>query len=635
MLKKLQIEQFVIIDKSVVELDGGLSILTGETGAGKSIILKAMDLSLGGDSNPESIRKGSEQSDIWATFAPPRNNPVWNQLIKSDFVDATNDDFTVHRVIKTDGSDKITLNGKPIDQETLKEIGDQLMEIHGQFANQSLLGPENQMNLLDLFGNYEPHFFENVATALNNVKKYAKELQEEKDFLARHKGRILRKIEEICRKFGEIEMKKGFVEEAKVEYQRLLTAKETSEAFQSMLGRLIASNGAVVALSGAKETLDRQENLEEEKMEALSKHLESAIRSTRGAVEEMNRMIPDYEIDWEPLNHYKKVLTVMKTIAAENKIEMNQLEAFWEATTTKLARVQAGQDRLKEIEDLLIQAKNDYRKHAHILTEKRIEAGKKMAAEITAEFPPLKLPKAEFEISVEEKPDAKWTPRGFNEVTFLARMNPGMPFSPISQTASGGELARMILALKVVIQRVQTTGTLVFDEVDTGIGGAAAAAVGERIAQLAEKTQVMAITHSPQVAARGDHHYHISKTQEGNTTISYIHELSMEDRIDEISRMLAGDALTDESRAAAQILMKEAAEAAEVRRNAPPPPPPAPEPVQEAQPSQDAPESAGQENPVIGNGLEEHGAYPVEHSGDEEQSDTPSEEDRARPEAVQ
>ena len=193
-------------------------------------------------------------------------------------------------------------------------------------------------------------------------------------------------------------------------------------------------------------------------------------------------------------------------------------------------------------------------------------AGKALSEAITAELPPLKLMKAEFDVLVEEKPDIEWTDRGFNEVTFIARMNPGTPFSPIAKTASGGEMARMVLALKVILQKVQTTPTLIFDEVDTGIGGPAAAAVGERIAQLADNTQVLVITHSPQVASRGHQHLHVSKKTDGMTTTSTVSTLSPEERIDEISRMLAGDTLTAESKAAAKSLIDEALAAAKLRQ---------------------------------------------------------------------
>ncbi|MEM6812639.1 MAG: AAA family ATPase [Pseudomonadota bacterium] len=572
MLKQLKIDQFVIIEKMDQDFRRGLTILTGETGAGKSIILGAMGLILGEESNSKSIRQGHEQSVIEGHMEPGNGHPSLTFLQEKGIVDASTQEIVINRVVKKEADDDIKINGKPVDRELLEELGTHLIEIHGQFANQSLLGPANQLNILDAYGNFEPEIFANVKDALDDVHKFTKALEEEKTFLAKNKGRVHRKIQEIVKKFEGIDMKEGFQKEAEEKYDELVRAKETSEAFQSMMGRLIATNGAIVSIGGAKETLDRQENVDREEVQELDNHLTQALKHTREAVEQMNTIIPKYEIDWEPLTYFKKVVDTMHEIARENKIEYADVEDFWATMDKRLKRIENGTVKLKEIEDDLIQAKNRYRKHAQILTEKRMEAGKRLGQAITSELPPLKLNKAEFDVQVEEKQDMEWTEKGFNIVTFIARMNPGMPFSPIAETASGGELARMILALKVVLQEIQTTSTLVFDEVDTGIGGAAAAAVGDRISMLAEKSQVVVITHSPQVASRGDQHYHISKRVEGDVTISSVNELSQEERTNEISRMLAGGELTDESYAAAERLIREASDNVAARQQAAPPP---------------------------------------------------------------
>jgi DNA repair protein RecN (Recombination protein N) len=282
----------------------------------------------------------------------------------------------------------------------------------------------------------------------------------------------------------------------------------------------------------------------------------------------MTRLAPEYDIDTKPIHQYEETLATLQKIAEENKITSEELYGFYEQTSAKLERIRNGQTQMARLGELLEKSESAYREHAHILTEKRIEAGKALSEAITAEMPPLKLLRAQFEVKVIEKPNDPWTELGFNEITFTARMNPGMPFSPITETASGGELARLILAVKVVLQRVQTIPTLVFDEVDTGIGGAAAAAVGERIARLADTTQVLIITHSPQVASRGNQHLHVSKKTDGVTTTSVVRKLSLEERTDEISRMLAGDEITTESHAAAKSLIDEANRAADIRQEA-------------------------------------------------------------------
>lgn len=566
MLKKLRIEQFVIIDKLDLDLQTGLTILTGETGAGKSILLDATGLILGEPNDVEAIRTGQDESVIEGVLTPPSDNPVWPYLVQNGIVSGPQPELTVYRTIRRNGGGDIRVNGKPVDLDTLKKMGTYLAEIHGQFANQSLLAPENQLNLLDLSGNFPPEVFKNVSDALDQVHQYTKELEEENLFLANHK-RETPKIEEVCGKFDKLGMTHaGYVNETVNEYARLLTAKETSETFQSILAQLISANGVVMSLSGSAAIIERNPNLEEEKMETLIGHLKTSLAEARAAVTEMRRLAPDYDIDTDPIYRLEAIIEGLKRIAKENKLQFEDLAEFWTDRTTKLARLRAGRETIKRLQDQLIEAKNNYRHHAHILHEKRVAAGEALSAEITRELAPLKLNKAEFKVTVEERANMTWTPKGLDHVVFTARMNPGMPFSPVSETASGGELARLILALKVVVQKVQTIPTLIFDEVDTGIGGAAAAAVGERLALLAENTQVLVITHSPQVASRGDLHLHVSKKTDGVTTLSVVNQLTLDQRIDEISRMLAGDTITSEAMAAAKSLINESKTAASLRR---------------------------------------------------------------------
>jgi len=557
MLKTLAIEQFVIIDKLDLDLQTNLTILTGETGAGKSILLDAMGFILGDPSNPEYIRQGSERSDLKAHFTPPEKHPIWEVLKEKGFEADPAQGIKVHRILNRKGSDEITINGKKTDEVFLKEMGTYLVEIHGQFANQSLLDPENQLTLLDLAGGFPKEMFDNVKNALRDVHKYKQELEDEKTFLARHK-RQLPVIEKVVKQFESVNMREGFVEEAQEEYDRLLTAKETMEAFQSILSQLISANGIVSGMSKVNQILERQENVDKDVVADLTHYLSESLSNARSAVKEMQTIAPEYEIDTAPIYEYEKILETFKDISRTHKKEFSELYDFYVEMDTKLNRMRNGNERIKEIENNLAVAKREYRKHADILSEKRVEAASNLSEVITNELPPLKLNKAQFDVIVKQNPNMEWTERGIDEVTFTARMNPGQPFSPISETASGGELARLMLALKVVVQGVQTIPTLVFDEVDTGIGGAAAAAVGDRLAQLAENTQVLVITHSPQVASSGKQHLHVSKSTDGVTTTSVVNTLSMDQRIDEISRMLAGEDITTEAHAAAKKLIDEA-----------------------------------------------------------------------------
>jgi len=564
MLKKLQIEQFVIIDKLELDFQTGLTILTGETGAGKSILIDAMGLILGDASDPKAIRTGADQALIQALFAPPIHHPVWKHLSQQGLVEHSQQDFWIRRIIKASGPEEVLIGDKPVDLEFLKKLGTFMVEIHGQFANQSLQEHATQQTLLDLSGNFPPEVFKNVAEALREVHRIEKALADEHEYLSKFRNDIP-KTEKIVKAFDSVGMKAGFVEECQKEYARLLTAKETSEAFQSILGQFVAANGIIVALSSANQILANQENVDTDKIANLTQYLAGSLENARAAVQEMRMLSPEYEIDTAPLYRLEEILMVFHKISKENKVDFPNLFAFYEQMSTKLNRLRNGRQKIEELEDELKWAKNDYRDHASVLTKYRTEAAVVLASKVTPELAPLRLLKAEFQVLVEEKPEKPWTELGLNQITFLARMNPGMPFSSIAQTASGGELARLILALKVVLQKVQTTPTLVFDEVDTGIGGAAAAAVGERLAQLAEIAQVLVITHSPQVASRGNVHLHVSKSTDGVSTTSVVRTLTQEERVGEISNMLAGDAVTEESRAAAKSLLGEARKAAEVR----------------------------------------------------------------------
>jgi DNA repair protein RecN (Recombination protein N) len=595
MLKRLIIDQFVIIDRLNLEMQSGLTVLTGETGAGKSILLDSLGLILGDASLKRAIREGSDKATFEATFEVPEKNPVWKFFAENGMgIEPAQKEFTIRRVMHVDQNsdeeipDDITINGKTVSVENLKIIGTYLCEIHGQHANHTLLDPSNQLNLLDLSCNsFPPDLFNQVATALRDLQRFTKEREEEQTFMNRNIA-SLATLEALVGRFKQTGLHEQSLDDQEAEYFRLLTAHETSEAFQEITANLVASNGAIKSLTSAQIALTRQKNLDQEKMVNLTAHIESAIKAAREAVQECRRLGPEYDIDTRPLRMYKDRITAMEALSDELQVEIDDLPAYYEELDSKVNRLRRSRERIAELTQAMQKAEKDYRHHAHILTEHRITAGKVLSESINKLLPPLKLMGAEFKVLVEERQNTPWTERGFNTVTFTARMNPGQPFSPISETASGGELARLVLALKAVLQTILTIPTLVFDEVDTGIGGAAAAAVGEKIAEISSTTQVLVITHSPQVASRGDQQLHVSKRIEGDTTISVVRTLNTDERANEISRMLAGDTITAEALSAAKMLLSEAAAAAAKRRHAlknlpetaapPPPPPPAEQP---------------------------------------------------------
>ena len=565
MLKKFTIEQLVIIDKLVLDVKDKLTVLTGETGAGKSILLDALGLILGNVSDKELIRAGAEKSVIEAQFDLPTDAIVWKYLVEQGLAEPNQKELIIHREVKREGDDEMTVNGKPVALDVLNKAGTMLCEIHGQFANQSLFEPSNQLNLLDLSGAFDNETYRAVREEFHNLSRYKQELEDESEFYKKNVQNI-GKMEALVGRFEQAGLGEMDIKAMKEEYARLLTAYETSEAFQEILSHLVATNGAIKSLSASNIALDRQENLERDKMKDLDGFLKAALQNARAAVTETNRLSPEYAIDTKPLHKHKKNLETLKKMSEDLKLKLDDISEYYKALVVRLNRARNCRERMAQLTEMIQKTEYSYRQYAHILTEKRIAAGVAMSTKINAELPALKLKNAQFTVLVEEKPDTPWTEKGFNTVTFTARMNPGMPFSPMAETASGGELARMVLAMKVVLQNVMTIPMLVFDEVDTGIGGAAAAAVGERIAHLAETTQVMVITHSPQVASRGDQHLHVSKKTDGVVTTSLARMLTMEERTSEVSRMLAGEVITSEAEAAARSLINEAAAAATLRR---------------------------------------------------------------------
>ena len=565
MLQRLSIDQFVIIDHLALDFKRGLTVLTGETGAGKSILLDALGLLLGEPADPESIRAGSNESTFKAGLQLNDKHPVWKFLLGKGVKPDPAGEIALERVMGRDGKDVISVNNNVMALEDLKEMGNLLVEIHGQFANQNLLDPMKQLLLLDAYGAYPPEVLGNVARDYYDILRYQKELDEERSFIAKH-GHEQATIDKELSELTRLGMREGFYEEVTAELHRLVNIRETNEIFQSVQAQLVASIGAEPALSIASKTVARQKDLDGDVLEPLQKFIDTALDQVRQAIAEMTRLMPQYDQDTSNIKKLEATIQRLHEIAKERDIDPpNGLFEYYTTQQEKLKRIKNSRAMITKLDELLAKAKISYVENAHILTNARVKAAKNLSQAITAEMPPLKLMRAQFEVEVVEKINNPWTALGINEVSFTARTNPGMPFSPISKTASGGEIARIVLALKVVVQSVLTTCTLVFDEIDTGIGGAAAAAVGERIAKLADDTQVMVITHSPQVASRGQQHLRVTKKTDGVTTETVVVNLSEQERIDEISRMLAGDTITPEARAAAMSLINEAVTAAKAR----------------------------------------------------------------------
>lgn len=561
MLKRLHISQFVIIDELELDLGNGLTTLTGETGAGKSILLDALGLVTGDQGEVDMIRQGSERSRIDAKFTVDAKSPLWEIIAAREILPAA--ELEITRILNRDGKEEITMNGKAIDVDLSREVGLHLLEIHGQFANHDLLKPEKQRELLDLFGGHRD-LVVGTREAFHDVKRAEAALEEEKNFIAlagQDRDFLAKSVAEMRK----LATKEGEYDQLVLLHQELLQTKRISEMLQSLQAQLVAGSGAGRALAQANHILSRQQGLDTEILATLTGHMKTALEQTNLGVDEVIRLMPLYELDHDKLKKTEERLEWMQKIAETHETEPAKIPALYETLGAKLKRLLDAVANLGKLQDKVLDAKRRYKEQAQLLSKARKKAGFEMGTAIKAELAPLRLASVEFLVDVNDMPGNLWGEHGIDEVNYTARTNPGMPFSTIAKTASGGELARMMLALKMILQRVQLTPTLIFDEVDTGIGGAAAAAVGERLARLAKQAQVLVVTHSAQVAARGDHHLNVAKKSDGKKTTSNVRMLAVQERIDEIGRMLAGDVVTPEAQAAAKSLLDESARAAASR----------------------------------------------------------------------
>ncbi|MBI3418917.1 MAG: DNA repair protein RecN [Proteobacteria bacterium] len=567
MLKQLTIQQFVIIDKLTLHFEKGLSVVTGETGAGKSILMDALGLILGDAPDPESVRYGSAAATVEALFIPPKDHGVWKFLQDNNI--PVDNEIAVKRVVGAAGGDDAIVNGTATDFQFLQKLGMQLAEIHGQFANQSILDPARQLSFLDAFGNYRD-LLAGTRKAWEQLKEYERLLDEERKFMAQTADERITLTKTVA-EMKKLKIKHGEYAELDEKQKELTKIKNVGEMLQAVQAQLVAGSGAERSLIQANRLLEKTKHFDPEALGTLEKYLSECLQRARDSASELINLMPDYEIDTSALIAVEERLDKFRKLAAQYETPPEQIMELFERLAARLLRIQNAAKVIAELEDKMMDARREYNQNAQALSKARKAAAQRLSTAITAEFPPLRLMQAEFKVEIEDLPNNLWGPLGINAAVFTARTNKGMPFSTIAKTASGGELARMILALKVILQKLQMTPTLIFDEIDTGVGGATAAAVGQRLALLAQQsTQVMVITHSPQVASRGKLHMVVSKAEVGGVTLTQVTKLDPETRVDEIARMIAGAKITKAARMAAMALLEEASEPLELTYDPPP-----------------------------------------------------------------
>lgn len=552
MLCSLSIRNVVLIDKLDLEFSSGLSVLTGETGAGKSILLDSLGLVLGNRAETSLIRKGEDKLSVTAVFSLPEDGHPLLALAKEYDLDLE-DEIIIKRTLDTNGKGKIFINDQQVSLKVLKELGRFLVEVHGQFDNQGLLNPTLHRGILDGYGQYKAE----QNTVAETYRLYKQAVQKRQD-TEKNLAEAKQEEENLRCWVDELEKLKpvaGEQEELSARRTEMMNAEKLLENLNTAYVSLTQSADVVSAVRHAQAAIERANRLVQGKFDILAESLEQTLINADESLRQIEEASSSVSLSQSEIDNIEQRLFALRAAARKHQVGIDDLPLVLEEMRQKLSTIELGEDGLNELLKQEEQAKLEYVKAAEALSEKRRRAAADLDWKVMAELPPLKMEKARFVTQVEKLPESAWNEQGFDSVTFTVSTNPNSPQGPLNKIASGGELARFMLALKVNLAACGGCQTMIFDEVDAGVGGATAQAVGERLARLGQDVQVLLVTHSPQVAACGKHHYKVEKKTVDNVTTTYVRELSPEERHEEIARMLAGEHITDEARAAAKVLL--------------------------------------------------------------------------------
>ncbi|MFO1127997.1 MAG: DNA repair protein RecN [Rhodospirillales bacterium] len=561
MLASLSIRDVVIIDRLDLEFPEGLCALTGETGAGKSILLDALGLGLGGRGDTRLVRHGAAQATVNARFVLPAGHPAF-ALIEEHGLPAAAEEgaeegvLVLRRVLGGDGRSRAYVNDQAVGIGLLRRIGETLVEIHGQYDNQRLLDPGEHRRLLDAFAGLggEVRATASAWQAWQAARQARAEAEQALIAARRDEAFLRHAVEEIAA------LRPEAGEEARLAARRttLMHAEKLIQALQDAMAELqpAGGRGAGEALRQALRTLERQAAKAEGRLDPVIAALERALSELTDAADRLARIAGDADLDPGQLEAVEERLFALRALARKHAVAADDLAALGEDMAERLASIDIADNRIAALGQAEAAAERAYLAAAAVLTDARVAAAGRLDGAIAAELEPLRLGRARFVTRITPLAPAEWGAHGRDRVAFEVATNPGVPPGPLARIASGGELARFMLALKVVLAEADPVPTLVFDEVDAGVGGAVADAVGERLARLAAGVQVLVVTHSPQVAARGHHQWQIRKSAGDATTTIAVAALDATGRREEIARMLAGAAVTDEARAAALSLLQ-------------------------------------------------------------------------------
>lgn len=552
MLQSLSIRNVVLIDKLDLDFNPGLSVLTGETGAGKSILLDSLGLVIGNRAETSLIRQGEDKLSVTAQFSvKDKTSPLWNLLNEYE-LDAE-EEIVVKRSLDRNGKGKIFFNDQPISAKLLKEIGKYLVEVHGQFDNQGLLNQANHRDVLDGYGNYAELLAE-VKEKFSVYKKAKAERAEAENNLSKAKTdeENLRHWVDELEKLNPVS---GEEEELSRRRLEMMNSEKIIESLSYAYGALTQGADIQSALRQAQSGIDRANRIVDGKYDEIYAALDRALIEASDAINQIEEASQNVSLNQNELENIEERLFTLKSLARKHQTTIEELPGVLEDFRRRLNGIELGEEGIFALRRREEECRLEYLKSANELSAKRKATALLLDDRVMAELPPLKMEKAKFVTIIEKMDETSMNETGFDNVYFTVATNPNSPQGPINKIASGGELARFMLALKVNLAQSSSVGTMIFDEVDAGVGGATAQAVGERLSRLAKDVQVLVVTHSPQVASKGDNHFKVEKSTRDNVTTTTVRELNTGEKAEEIARMLAGETITDEARAAAKVLI--------------------------------------------------------------------------------
>ena len=545
MLRGLFITNMLLIERLELNFQLGLNVLTGETGAGKSILLDSLGFVLGWRGRASLVRDGADSGEVIAYFDIKNYSSVRKILLSAGIPDT--DELILRRTVNLDGRKTAYVNDKRCSGEILKQLSDVLVELHGQHDDRGLLNPRSHINLLDNFGDINISklrslwkSYKQTEIKLHNAKLAFSKSEQDNEYI----NHSINEIQELAPEQNEDEL---------LDIKR--RSMQTSQKIRGDIEKaseLLSLNGAEGSLTDAIRWIEEISEHADGYLDNVAFNLSSAISKLSIAQQDIDKYLSSTNFNPLELEKIEERLFAIRALARKHSVLPNELNAILKELIKNQENLKLNKEEITYLEKKLSQEKGDYDKYAHYLSKMRKQAAKELEFAMGNEMAPLKLQHSKFIVNINLR---NANEDGVDEVAFIVSTNPGAPAGPINKIASGGELSRFLLALKVCLAKSNQNLTMIFDEIDRGVGGATANAVGQRLSEIAKSSQVLVVTHSPQVAAKGDHHWQVLKTVIDNVTVSNVIELNPNARINEIARMLSGDKITPEAKAAAKALL--------------------------------------------------------------------------------